>query len=141
MLDSLITMHRSQLALLAEAWLSAGASSFSVWNEQRMLAIWPRNVAADTTTLEAPIEIASTIVGSLHVSGVFGNVAEARLAADASLLGDLASIESELDDMTGGLIEHQDQLLALYDLTQSTRSHLHVSDMLQALVREVSRLD
>ena len=118
-------MHRSRLAILAEAWLAAGATSFSVWNEQRSLAVWPRDRGHGYSDHSLqPSKLPAHPSAHSDVSGVFDNAAEARLKADASLLGDLASIESELDNMTGELIERQDQLLALYDLTQSTRSHL-----------------
>jgi phosphoserine phosphatase RsbU/P len=139
-LSSLLSMHHARIAALAEAWLHAGAVSFSLCDDQRVLAAWPPGVQPGQPTLSAPMEVAGVPVGALHVNGQTGPAAEARLKADAGLLSDLAAIENELENMTGELIERQDQLLALYELTQSTRSHLQIDDMLNALIRQATRL-
>lgn len=140
MLPTLLNMHRPRLASLAEVWLNAGATSFSIWSEQRLLAIWPGGSQPGPASVVAPIDIAGIPIGTLQITGPSDRFAVARLKADAGLVAELAGTEGELENMTGELIERQDQLLALYELTQSTRSHLHVRDMLQALVREVMRL-
>lgn len=140
MLDNLLNMHRARLAALAEAWLHMGATSFSIWSDQRLLAAWPTGSQPGPPAVSATINIAGAPIGALHLTGSVGMAAKQLLEADAGLLAELVGSEGELETMTGELIELQDQLLALYDLTQSTRSHLHVKDMLQAVVREASRL-
>ena len=48
--------------------------------------------------------------------------------------------EADLEQMTGQLVETQDQLLAMYDLSLTTRSHLGTGETLRHLAREVARL-
>ena len=63
-----------------------------------------------------------------------------ELAAEARLLERIARLETELDMMTVELVASQDQLLALYDLSRSTRSHLGLNETLRTVAVETARL-
>ena len=56
------------------------------------------------------------------------------------MLGTLSRLENDLDVMTGDLVESQDQLLALYDMAQSTRLYLNADEMLTFTAGEAARL-
>jgi sigma-B regulation protein RsbU (phosphoserine phosphatase) len=139
-LRSLVTSRREQLAAIAEAWLVAGASAFAVWSYGQPLAEWPSGATNAQPALVSSVEVPGATIGELRVVGLSGPVWQARLNADAALVSQLAAIEDELEGMTAELIESQDQLLALYDLTQSTRSHLDIDQTLLSLAHESARL-
>ena len=139
MLAQLISAHRSQIATLADAWLRAGAQSFSAWADGKPLAVWPAGTLIGEPDLRAAVQAPVGQSGELLVTGLAGPKAQARLIADAALLSHWSQLEAEMDSITNELIEAQDQILALYDLARSMRSHLSIPETLSALAREAAR--
>ncbi len=92
------------------------------------------------SVLAVPIQIGTRIIGELQLTGICGTAVRGRLDAEAKLLGQVLQLEDELQQMTVELIETQDQLLAMYDLTQATRDHLGVNETLRRLARESARM-
>jgi len=140
MLAHLVSTHRAQIAAVADAWLQGGARSFSVWANGKRLAAWPATAAPDEPGLVAAALAGELLLGELRVAGLAGPAHQARLAADATLLSQWSRLEGEIDGMANELIEAQDQLLALYDLTRSTRSRLSIPETLHSVAREAARL-
>jgi sigma-B regulation protein RsbU (phosphoserine phosphatase) len=136
----ILNNQRIQLAALAESWLQSGATSFELWSEGALLAAWPPNPAPHPDLLAAPLVVAGEVLAEVRVAGIGGAAAQARLAAEAALVAQQAQLETELEAMTSELITTQDQLLAMYDLTQTTRQKLDMGDLLCSLVRESTRL-
>ncbi len=121
------------LADLAQAWLTAGATRFAVQTGPRSHA-W--GAPAD-----CPPDLSVTLKhGALGVWGVTGPIGLARLTADARLIEHSLRQESELNEMTSALIDLQDQQLALYALTESTRSQLELEPALRGITHEMARL-
>ncbi len=139
-LAAVVSSRRPLFKSLGEAWLAGGAHAFGVWNQGQLLAQWPANVIQPSADIVAPIRVGGKMVGELRVAGCSGPAIEARLNAEAQLVAQLVSLESELEGMTAELIELQDQQLALYELTQSTRNHLDLDQTLHSLSREAARL-
>ena len=140
MLSTILMSQHKHLNALAKAWLMAGASNFSVWENNEILAQWPDEFCADSVKIVAPINIAGKAIGELHVAGLNGSASQARLQVEAELIAQLISQEDDLDTLTSELIDNQDQLLALYNLTKSTRSHLEIDKALSALTEETWQL-
>ncbi len=140
MLTQLVFTHRSQIAALADVWLRAGAHSFSVWADGKPLVVWPADAAIGEPDLRAAVPSPTGPSGELRVTGLTGPEAAARLTVDAALLSQWDQLETEMDNITNELIEAQDQILALYDLARSMRSHLSIADTLAALAHEAARL-
>lgn len=143
MLTTLLHQQYEQFANLAATWLASGATAISIWSNGRMLAQWPietQETLSSLATLSAPLRLGNTIFGELRVSGLNGSAAQERLRTDADLITQIIRLEDELEDMTGELIETQDQLIALYDLTRSMRSHLDISQTLGSLARTTTRI-
>ena len=140
MLATILNSQRAQFEALAEAWLAMGAVAFSVWSKGQLLAHWPAGPPPETHNLATSIHLGKMSLGELRVAGLSGHVAQNRLDVDALLVTQLLKLEHELEDMTGELIDGQDQLLALYNLTQSTRSQLDINQTLYTLAREAMRL-
>jgi phosphoserine phosphatase RsbU/P len=145
-LQDIVTMHHARFAAMAAAWLADGAARFEVWGEEHVLAAWPPSDGLPSPTgpvWSAPIEADSLYLGALRVVGVATAAAAARLTAEASLVAHIARLEIEQESMVAELIETQDQLLAVYDLTQSECYHSYyteVEQLLCCLARQVVRL-
>ncbi len=141
-LASLIASPQVPLAALAQAWLEAGASAFAISAGGKILRCWPAEAGWQTAlpALIASIRVGSVVIGELHVSGSTTPAAQIRLDAEAEMMARLAGLETELENMTTELVDSQDQLLAMYGLTQSSRSRLNLDETLQLLAHEAARL-
>lgn len=128
------------LQQLADQWLAAGATTVSIWAEGRPFISWPADASFDDALISSSIEVGGIPVGELRIGGLTDSSARARLLTDALLLSRIADLEGDLEHMTSELIESHDQLLALYDLNQATRSHLDIGQTLHNLADTVVRL-
>ena len=90
--------------------------------------------------MSAPIRINGGDVGELVVDGIGNPAAEKALIANAGFISRLARMENELKGMTERLIDTQDQLLAVYGLTEATRNHLEMDDLLRQLAKTATEL-
>ena len=142
MIASILDTQKNQIAVIAEDWLNAGATSFSVWTEDVPLRTWSHHVAqsSDATALIQEIKVDSIKVGELRVAGLNSKTDHERLKAQADLLAQIARLERDLNSMAVDLIDTQDQLLALYELTQATRDFLEIEQTLERLAFESTRL-
>ncbi len=140
MLSALLMSQYGQLTDLADIWRANGALSFEVWNNDTLLARWPEEEVQVSGVIRAQIEIRGQTYGELRVLGLTDQVSRKRLLLDAQFLASMIGLEQELETMTAELIDCQDHLLALYNLNQSTRSHLELDEMLRSLTCEAARL-
>lgn len=127
---------RPQLEALAEFWLAAGASSFTLMSGSE--AVFSRGHPGGvvlTTTIALPRGTAE-----LRVSADVPAWAPARLRADAAALENALQLDDALEAMTHDLVENQDQLLALYDMARSTRLSFNLPEMLAYVAGEAARL-
>jgi sigma-B regulation protein RsbU (phosphoserine phosphatase) len=131
--------HRHHLAALAQAWLDAGASTFGICGEQGWLAVWPQAPTVVQPAVSAPLIVHGDTVAELWVIGIQQPGIQTRLQVDADMLLRLAGQEADLERMTNELLTSQDQLLALFTMSESMRSRLHLDDALAALTRESGR--
>lgn len=136
---SIITTHYGPISHIAKTWLAWGASSFSVWSDDRVVATWPVSVSPAQPGLTVPIQLGGRTIAKLHVTGCDEQCAE-RLRSDAQLLGTILNAETDLEQMTAELWEAQDQLLALYELSQATRTLRTIEEAVRRLAEEAARL-
>jgi phosphoserine phosphatase RsbU/P len=139
MLVEVLATHYTHIASLAESWLAAGATSFGIWKNERLLAHWPHDRVPSQPAIAAPIYDGDLVVGDLRVTGVSGHHAGARLAAEAALVADLVRQEQELQALTASFVDSQNQLLALFETVQSIGGHATIEDTLQCLIFEIQR--
>jgi sigma-B regulation protein RsbU (phosphoserine phosphatase) len=139
-LKALHVLRPDPLNGMAASWLELGAGHVGLWAGDSLIVGWPGSSIPPGTPLSAPIKINGRLSGELRVYGSFPKVLERRVKADADLIAHLATLEAEINTMTLELIDNQDQLLALYDLTQSTRSRFEMGEVLYLLARESARL-
>ncbi|MBK9751332.1 MAG: PP2C family protein-serine/threonine phosphatase [Chloroflexi bacterium] len=122
---------RAEIDTLARAWLDAGASAFALCEDDQLLMSLPRTLPAENPGLTATASTLPTLKAL-----VWGGVAPgqaAHLQADAHLLAALFTQDREVDSVTAALVEHQDQLLTLYDLQHTLRPHLKLEAALSAI--------
>lgn len=149
MITTILSNQQNQFAIIAEDWLNAGASSFSVWEGELPLKTWVQNFTPNATASRRSVENISLIqeikvdsikVGELRVSGLNSKPDQERLRAQADLIAQIARLERDLNSMAVDLIDTQDQLLALYEITQATRNFLEIEQTLARLAFESTRL-
>ncbi len=140
LLDDFLTGHRKTLSEIAQAWLDSGATAFGISDDGQWLALWPELAITGEQGAHASLKVNNRIVADLWVFGLSDPATRQRLEADAVAIGKLAGQDQELNNVTLELIEAQDQLLALYDLTQSMRNRLSIDEALNSLVCEIGRL-
>jgi serine phosphatase RsbU (regulator of sigma subunit) len=140
MLAELLASQYRQVADLAQAWIASDATAFGVSSNGQLLAQWPRDAQLLQPSLVAPIRVGGKIVGDLRLVGTTSPVAKVRLAAEADFISHLLRLEDELQSMTAELVASQDQLLAMYQVSQSMRSQVTIYDTLRCLVSEAVRL-
>jgi phosphoserine phosphatase RsbU/P len=136
----ILVAHSNKLAPRARAWLEAGASAFGVQVAGKVVAAWPEDANLDAAAHVAPIRLDNLVIGELRLVGAATPMAAAHLQADAFLLSQLLRLEKDMDQMTAELIDTQDQLLALYDLTHATRNYLDIEQILRRFAYEMTRL-
>ncbi len=139
-LPAILASQQTHLNTLAKDWLDAGASSFSIWANDLPLATWPDDRTAVPASIVAPIQVNSVQIGEFRLSGLCSPQDRHRLQAQAGLIAHIARLERDLNSMGADLIDTQDQLLALYGLTQATRNYIDTEETLARLAFETARL-
>ncbi len=140
MLPTILTAQRPHFEALAKAWQSAGAEAFVVIVNGFPLVSWPPYADAEEAVLVENIWAGHKKVGELRVIGLSSAEARAHLQTEARLISSLIQANENLQGVTAQLIDTQDQMLALYDLTQATREYLDLNTVLEQMARETTRL-
>ena len=140
MLAVLLASQHTYFDALATSCLMNGASAFAVWANGEPKAWWPKNNMAEEPTLRENLFVGGFTVGELRIVGSTDAATQARLRAEADLISQLIQSTQNLHIVTSELIDTQDQLLAMYDLTEAMRDYLDLNKVLEQLAREVARL-
>ncbi len=141
MLTTILISQHSHFESLAQAWLLSGAKAFIVrGSDNTPVASWPPHADATTATLVEDIKVGRVKIGELCVVGSDRISDHVRLQVEAELIASLIQITSNLRDVTTKLIDTQDHLIAMYDLTESTRKEVDLNEVLKLLVLETVRL-
>ncbi len=138
-LSDAMSSQRRNFEVLAAYWLDAGASAFGVWDINGPLAHWPPTARIVAPYATATLHISGIPIGQLRLAGADGTM-QTRLESDARFLSQIIALNTELDTMTTELVSNQDQLVALYNLSQSLRNQLSVTAVLSSLAQEVCHL-
>lgn len=135
----LLNAHRPCLEMLAQAWLSAGARSFTLWSKGQQIVSWGVEESQPGDLVEE-IRAGDFPLGELRVGVASTAEAQARLRADAALIASLVPLSSSLTQVTSELIETRDQMLMLYHLVQACQNCLEPQSVLDTLTRELPGL-
>lgn len=142
-LTDMLALHQDLFDTLAEDWLALGASTFEVWEDGILLLCRPHTASPDTQAIVAPITFGGQIVGELRAGGTADTSSAHMLTSDAAIIARILRLEIEQESIISQLIETQDQLLAVYDLTRSEcyqTYYIDVDQLLSCLIREIVRM-
>ncbi len=140
MLTTILALQHSHFESIAESWLLSGAEAFIVMANGAPLASWPSSASDESPTLISSIWVGHSKIGELCVIGPTKEADKSRLQVEAAMIASLVQSTSILRDVTTKLIDTQDQLVAIYDLTQAMRKEVELDDVLRLLVFETARL-
>ena len=141
MLTTLLLSQHSHFESLAQGWLLSGAKAFIVKGSNNVpVASWPPYADASAVTLAENIVVKRGKVGELCVVGVDGIANSVRLQVEAEMVSSLIQSTNTLHEVTNRLVDTQDHLIALYDLTQAMRSKVDLDEVLKLLIIETARL-
>lgn len=125
---------------MAEAWHKAGATFFAVTSGKRVLASWPHGVDVSEASLAESIYYNNGCLGEFRVGGICTDEAKQLLAIESQIIESIIQQEQELNNVAAVLVDTQDQFWALHQLTQTTRNHLDMEEMLEALLGKCADL-
>ncbi len=80
------------------------------------------------------------VLGFIGIYAPGNDAARLHLESQAILLGQVLAREQELGSMTAELMNAYDQLVAMYHVSEATRSKLELDDILRSLIDEAMRL-
>ncbi|MBI3165274.1 MAG: SpoIIE family protein phosphatase [Anaerolineales bacterium] len=137
MLPTITDKHRENFKSLSSGWMRVGATCVQLRRGGEVLVGCPDSKPGS----EPSIAVTSLASGlSLHVFGI----ADARWVPTAEsmleIFGSLLSADADLENLTGALVETQDRLVALYELTQATRRTLDMPKLLDLLIQQSRHL-
>ena len=140
MISPVLSKHTRQLQALAKAWTASGAASVSIWQDAKPLFQWP--AAAETVRPFISERISFTPSANLEIRVAIQDTpaTRARLRADAGLIAQVLLLNEAVNGMAAELVDTQDQLLAIYNLTQATRNHIAIEKLLKQLTYETYNL-
>ena len=137
MLTNYLESHREKFDSLASAWMRVGATCVQLLECDEVLLAYP------TTCMDAvPALLVHSRTSNLALR-VYGNLDESwRPAAETvlAIMSNLLASDSDLESLTAALVETQDRLVAIYELTQATRHTLDISLLLDLLIQESRHL-
>ncbi|MFZ5878774.1 MAG: PP2C family protein-serine/threonine phosphatase [Chloroflexota bacterium] len=137
MLADYLESHRPQFAALADAWLRVGASCVRLLDGDAPLACHPEGGA----TVPHPLTVHSRTSGLvLELHGVDAAAWLPTAAITFDLFDNLLNSDAELESLTAALVETQDRLVALYELSQATRRKLDIPTLLDLLLEQACHL-
>ena len=142
MLKQTVAARRRHLKTLADVWLSTGASQVTIVDAEGAVLIgWPTSAEILSPALQTPIKQRRSLFGHLQLAGVEQTpLNEQRLAVDAQTIAHFVHLDCDLDQMTQEVVDRQDELVALLELTQSTRHLLDLDELTDTVLRQLTGL-
>lgn len=129
--------HREIFKTLAAGWLRIGATCVQLIQGDEVLI-----GCSDVVPTSSPVLTATSRASKLTMN-VYG-IPDLRWAPSINSMLDvyvsLLTADNDLDSLTAALVETQDRLVALYELTQATRRTLDVPVLLDLLIQQSKHL-
>lgn len=137
MIPEIANKHRESFKSLASGWMRVGATCIQLLCGDEVLISCPDSNSGSEPSLTVT-SLASGL--SLQVYGLtdvrWVPTAESMLDIFSSLL----IADTDLENLTAALVETQDRLVALYELTQATRRTLDMPKLLDLMIQQSKHL-
>ncbi|MEI6289130.1 MAG: PP2C family protein-serine/threonine phosphatase [Chloroflexota bacterium] len=124
--------NKTQFKKIAEAFIRNGASSVCLYEKTRLLDKFP----ADIQPAGPYIFSGSKDGVYLQLGGLTGEIWQSIADTAFDLFSNLLKGETELESLTAALVETQDRLVSIYDLSKANRLTLDINALLEMLVKE-----
>jgi sigma-B regulation protein RsbU (phosphoserine phosphatase) len=138
-LDIILAKNKKQFETIGSGWLESGASAFSIWAGNSLLACWPAEPISLEPTISVPVQYGAIEVGELRVTGLRSPAAYKQLLGQSNFIADSVRLESELNSMAAELINTRDHLVALYNLIKASHNIIDVRETMVWLAGESKR--
>ncbi|MEO0563764.1 MAG: PP2C family protein-serine/threonine phosphatase, partial [Chloroflexota bacterium] len=132
----LVSAFRKELDSLANAWLAEGAHGVWLLHGRQVLASWGEGDLTEITDTKRMQLDKRTRLDWAVASNRTSAQVEARLQVDVTLIERLFHMDAEINALSDELVNTQDQLLTIMDLSQFTRAYLDVEPVLRVLTLE-----
>lgn len=137
MFPAITDKHRERFKSLASGWMRVGAKCVQLRMGDEVLIGCPDS----KSSLEPAIAVTSLGSGlSLHIFGVSDMRWVPTAESMLDVFGNLLASDADLENLTAALVETQDRLVALYELTQATRRTLDIPKLLDLLIQQSKHL-
>ncbi len=133
--DSFVN-HQSRFHAIAAICIRAGAICVRLVDKDRIIGSYPM----DVNPTGFPLMSGSEYGLAIQIYGLTGEFWQSFADTMAELFSSLLNNEAELESLTAALVETQDRLVALYDLSKSPQNSLESSALFELLVSEACRL-
>lgn len=122
---------------IAAGYVHVGASCVRLLEADAVLDSFPADAGITGPTIIAQ---ANALNLSLHIHGISGKLWQSTADTVINLFANLLNAETGLESLTAALVESQDRLIALYELTQASRRTLEISELLDLVIGESCQL-
>jgi len=136
-LANLVPQHKTEFETMATVWLQLGASSVELLENGSVIASYPVGKTDLTPAMIANDKVTGL---ELHIHNFMRSGWQPSADLQIQMFGQVLNADQEMDALTSSLVETQDRLVALYDLSRATRRAIEVDDLLNLLTVESSRL-
>jgi sigma-B regulation protein RsbU (phosphoserine phosphatase) len=134
----ILEKHRYRFNALASGWLRIGATCVQLLYDNQVLLAFPDSENKEIYPAICVSSPASNLI--LRISGIddpkWIPAAESILEIFASLF----TSDVDLENLTAALVNTQDRLVAIYELTQATRRTFDIHALLDLLIQESRHL-
>jgi sigma-B regulation protein RsbU (phosphoserine phosphatase) len=137
MIVGLLKNHHEKFNSLASAWMRVGATCVQLLEDDQILISYPEGCVSDAPALIAHSQTTNL---ALQIYGLKDESWHSTAEVVLEIISNLFTADSELDSLTEALVETQDRLVAIYELTRATRRTLEIPALLDLLIQESKHL-
>lgn len=133
------------LAQVAQTWFEIGASRFGFQSNDSIKKEWRNpqqtsNGKLDGLRVSAEMKVGNDAIGEIFVTGIDSRENLARLHMDALFLSNFIQLNGDIDLISYELVQNQDQIVSLHQLSKSMRRHLEIEPLLSSLTKSLLNL-
>ena len=128
--------HQDRFHAIAAICIRAGATCVRLLDKGQIIDSFPSGVIPT----DYPVVSVPDYELTIHIYGLSGDFWQSIADTMAELFSSILFNETELESLTAALVETQDRLVALYDLSKSQRNNLEIPVLFEILMNEVCKL-
>lgn len=137
MLAEHLENHRKKFYSLASVWMRVGATCVELMEAGQVLATFPQECSDSSPALFVHARTSNL---ALRIHGIVDENCRPIAESMLDILSNLLTADLELENLTAALVETQDRLVAIYELSQASRRTLEIPALLDLLVQESTHL-